>query len=139
MFAATTTTTPTSTTAAETAPTSGTTTAAATTSQDLCFQKCFKILSQKFFEQSLAEILLTCKRWYFCVTRILKWAQPRMCFDSSCRGCGGSTAVEHTSFNREPVCSNPVFLLSYPSFFKQSTLIRSCKEVHLYLHRYFGS
>ena len=106
MFAAATTTT---TTAAETAPTSGTTAATAATSEDFCFQKCFKILSQKFFEQSLAEILLTCKRWYFGVIRILKWAQPRMCFDSSCRGSGGSAAVEHTSFNREPVGSNPVF------------------------------
>ena len=124
MFAATTTTTSISTTAAETTTTSATTTtAAATTSEDFCFQKCFKILSQKFFEQTLAKLLLTCKRWYFGVIRIFKWAQPRMCFDSSCRGSGGSTAVEHTSFNREPVGSNPVFLLSNPSFFKQSRVL----------------
>ena len=117
MFAVASTTTSTSTTAAETTTTSATTAAAAaaTTSQDFCFQKCFKILSQKFFEQTLAKILLTCKRWYFGVIRILKWVKPRMC----CRGSGGSTAVEHTSFNREPVGSNPVFFLSYPSFLKQ--------------------
>ena len=55
VFAATTTTTSTSTTAAETTTTSATTTAAATTSQDFCFQKCFKILSLKLFEQKFGR------------------------------------------------------------------------------------